>query len=232
MENLINIIKTHKKKFYIIGAILILIIVFLLVNFFKNKSNINKTISNKDYVFTQVEKSATQKLPYINVDGEQIEKINDKLYEDFYMTTSDEKNKYDYKYYLDDNLLYIFIEIEEYKNNIKNPRYISYYIDIDKGTLYSLDDVLEIHDMDMNRLTTIINNELNSSYVEETELGYVEEGFCDFECYKDIHDINPLNKRIALFYDGNKLTAYLNYTVETIYYVDTNPTIFPHIFEL
>lgn len=232
MENLINIIKTHKKKFYIIGAILILIIVFLLVNFFKNKSNINKTISNKDYVFTQVEKSATQKLPYINVDGEQIEKINDKLYEDFYMTTSDEKNKYDYKYYLDDNLLYIFIEIEEYKNNIKNPRYISYYIDIDKGTLYSLDDVLKIHDMDMNRLTTIINNELNSSYVEETELGYVEEGFCDFECYKDIHDINPLNKRIALFYDGNKLTAYLNYTVETIYYVDTNPTIFPHIFEL
>lgn len=232
MENLINIIKTHKKKFYIIGAILILIIVFLLVNFFKNKSNVNKTISNKDYVFTQVEKSATQKLPYINVDGEQIEKINDKLYEDFYMTTSDEKNKYDYKYYLDDNLLYIFIEIEEYKNNIKNPRYISYYIDIDKGTLYSLDDVLKIHDMDMNRLTTIINNELNSSYVEETELGYVEEGFCDFECYKDIHDINPLNKRIALFYDGNKLTAYLNYTVETIYYVDTNPTIFPHIFEL
>lgn len=232
MENLINIIKTHKKKFYIIGAILVLIIVFLLVNFFKNKSNINKTISNKDYVFTQVEKSATQKLPYINVDGEQIEKINDKLYEDFYMTTSDEKNKYDYKYYLDDNLLYIFIEIEEYKNNIKNPRYISYYIDIDKGTLYSLDDVLKIHDMDMNRLTTIINNELNSSYVEETELGYVEEGFCDFECYKDIHDINPLNKRIALFYDGNKLTAYLNYTVETIYYVDTNPTIFPHIFEL
>ena len=232
MENLINIIKTHKKKFYIIGAILILIIVFLLVNFFKNKSNINKTISNKDYVFTQVEKSATQKLPYINVDGEQIEKINDKLYEDFYMTTSDEKNKYDYKYYLDNNLLYVFIEIEEYKNNIKNPRYISYYIDIDKGTLYSLDDVLEIHDMDMNRLTTIINNELNSSYVEETELGYVEEGFCDFECYKDIHDINPLNKRIALFYDGNKLTAYLNYTVETIYYVDTNPTIFPHIFEL
>ncbi len=232
MENLIYIIKTHKKKFYIIGAILVLIIVFLLVNFFKNKSNINKTISNKDYVFTQVEKSATQKLPYINVDGEQIEKINDKLYEDFYMTTSDEKNKYDYKYYLDDNLLYIFIEIEEYKNNIKNPRYISYYIDIDKGTLYSLDDVLEIHDMDMNRLTTIINNELNSSYVEETELGYVEEGFCDFECYKDIHDINPLNKRIALFYDGNKLTAYLNYTVETIYYVDTNPTIFPHIFEL
>lgn len=232
MENLINIIKTHKKKFYIIGAILILIIVFLLVNFFKNKSNVNKTISNKDYVFTQVEKSATQKLPYINVDGEQIEKINDKLYEDFYMTTSDEKNKYDYKYYLDDNLLYIFIEIEEYKNNIKNPRYISYYIDIDKRTLYSLDDVLKIHDMDMNRLTTIINNELNSSYVEETELGYVEEGFCDFECYKDIHDINPLNKRIALFYDGNKLTAYLNYTVETIYYVDTNPTIFPHIFEL
>ena len=232
MENLINIIKTHKKKFYIIGAILILIIVFLLVNFFKNKSNVNKTISNKDYVFTQVEKSATQKLPYINVDGEQIERINDKLYEDFYMTTSDEKNKYDYKYYLDNNLLYIFIEIEEYKNNIKNPRYISYYIDIDKGTLYSLDDVLKIHDMDMNRLTTIINNELNSSYVEETELGYVEEGFCDFECYKDIHDINPLNKRIALFYDGNKLTAYLNYTVETIYYVDTNPTIFPHIFEL
>lgn len=232
MGNLIYIIKTHKKKFYIIGAILILIIVFLLVNFFKNKSNVNKTISNKDYVFTQVEKSATQKLPYINVDGEQIEKINDKLYEDFYMTTSDEKNKYDYKYYLDDNLLYIFIEIEEYKNNIKNPRYISYYIDIDKGTLYSLADVLEIHDMDMNRLTTIINNELNSSYVEETELGYVEEGFCDFECYKDIHDINPLNKRIALFYDGNKLTAYLNYTVETIYYVDTNPTIFPHIFEL
>ena len=232
MENLINIIKTHKKKFYIIGAILVLIIVFLLVNFFKNKSNINKTISNKDYVFTQVEKSTTQKLPYINVDGEQIEKINDKLYEDFYMTTSDEKNKYNYNYYLDDNLLYIFIEIEEYKNNIKNPRYISYYIDIDKGTLYSLDDVLKIHDMDMNRLTTIINNELNSSYVEETELGYVEEGFCDFECYKDIHDINPLNKRIALFYDGNKLTAYLNYTVETIYYVDTNPTIFPHIFEL
>ena len=232
MQNLINIIKTHKKKFYIIGIVLILIVILLLINLSKNKENKNKEIANRNYVFSEIETNENQKLPYINVKGDKIEKINDKLYEDFYMTTSNEENTYNYKYYLDDNLLYVFIEIEEYKNDIKNPRYISYYIDINNGTLYNLEDILKLHDLDINRLTTIIDNKLNSSYVEETELGYVEEGFCDFECYKDIHNINPLNKRIALFYDGEKLTAYLNYTVETIYYVDTNPIVFQNIFEL
>lgn len=232
MENLINIIQTCKKKFYIIAAILILIIIFLIMNSVNNKKT-KKEISNKDYVFTQIENKENQKLPYINIKGEKFDKINDDLYEKFYYVSRNNKNSFNYKYYLDDKILYVFIEILEYNDNgIPNPKYISYYIDIDKKKLYSLEEILNKHNLNIDNLTTIIDKQLNASYEKETELGYVEKGFCDFSCYKDIHDINPINKRVALSFDGKNLKAYLNYNVETIYYVDTNPIEFPHIFDL
>lgn len=231
MNKLINLIKMQKKKFIIIGLFIVLIVIFLCINIINNNRNSNKDFKNKDYVYTQIENN-NSKLPYINIKGAKIEKVNDILYDVFYDVVNDKRNSFNYKYYLDDEILYIFIDIVEYINDIKNPRYIAYYININTGNLYNVEDILNKHKLTLNDVSQIIDEKLNSSYIEETELGYVEKGFCDFECYKDIHNINPLNKRLSLFYDGKKLIGYLNYMVETIYYVDTNPVEFPHIFKI
>jgi len=232
MQNFINIIKTNRKKVFIICFIIILIIIFLLLNIFKDKKNINKVLERNDYVFTQVNQNQ-QKLPYINIRGTIVEKINDELYNMFYTISENENNKYDYKYHIDNNILYLFIKIDQYNsNNVLNPKYISYYIDINKGTLYNVEEILKMHNFNLDKLSNIIDEKLNMAYTQEIELGYVEKGFCDFECYKDIHEINPLQKRIALYFNGKDLIAYLNYNVETIYYTQTNPVEFPHVFKL
>lgn len=233
MNKIIDIMKSNKKKFYIIIAFIILIVIIFIFNIVNTSKNKNKEISNKDYVFTQVENNNKQMLPYINIKGDKIDIINDKISTEYFNIVLNDKNTFTYNYYIEDNILYIFITIEKYnENNIMNPKYIAYYINVDDGTIYNIKDILKKHKIDYNSIESKITKIINSSYVEETELGYVEKGFCDFECYLDIHDISSLNKNMMLSYDGINFKIYLNYTVETIYYVEDNPVEFPHEFEL
>ena len=233
MNKLIEIIKSNKKKCLIILIIIILIFILLIYNLINNVKNNNRSIPNKEYVFTEIENSNIQRLPYINIKSQKVDTINDELSDEYFEIISDERNKFDYNYYVEDDILYLFVNIEKYNNDgIILPKYIAYYINTQNGKLYSIEEILDNHNLNFDEIKSKITQKIKETYNKETELGYVEKGFCDFECYLDMRDVNPLNKRLVLSYDGKNFIAYLNYEVETTYYVKENPIKFPSMYEL
>ena len=73
----------NKKTFITIIVLFALALLMTMINNLILDKNNYKYITNKDYVYT-LDANKNSKLPFINIDSEQILAINDKLKEDFY----------------------------------------------------------------------------------------------------------------------------------------------------
>ena len=85
MQIILNYIKENKKKLLIV---VILIIILTIISLYLNNRKENKIYYSENYVYTKESYNHTDnlvsELPYINIVGEEISKINVKLIELYY----------------------------------------------------------------------------------------------------------------------------------------------------
>ena len=235
--------RKNYKIFLIVGVVILVILSFLIgqflasqnITFFRNQTNnninqYNKIDDNKEIVYTKENyvpenlpedlnsDEVRTELPFINLDSNEIKKINSNIEEE-YNKLKDENivtkdmtniNSVKYKYYVNNNILSLVIEYKSYNYTAGyvNYEYKTYNINTDSSSEITNDELMKIKNTNNEE---VYNKLLNSLEKEYENLGYDDYKNTDF--YKEtIGNIKKNDKiNIPLFLDNdNKLNAYLN----------------------
>ena len=214
------------KAIKIIGILVMVILVILLIGKFSPK-NIKK-YKNEDFVFTyKTEASKTNiyesELPYININSDEINKINDDIETLFYETTYYDYNTFSYDYFVKDDLVSLLIKInylDDSKTNTSNniiTKYISYNFSISEARQYEQSELLEMFNVDMDEVESNIESNLRKRYLENVSKGYIKSSDCNYACYREKTDTEDISKNLAIFVKNNVLYAYRGYSLYEIY---------------
>ena len=233
IDNIIEIIKDNKGKCLTILILLILIIIISIFNIVSEKKVDNKNFKSSNYVFTKYENNNV-KCPYININSKTINNINERLIRRYYKLVN-EGNKMDYKYTINNNILSLLITIttKEIGYSTSSIEFISYNINLENNKIIKNNDLIKMYNLSSNEINDYILEELNNYYNIEVDEGYIENKECDLECYLFMHEIEDINSNIVYYIDkNNKLIAYLNHELETIYFDESDYKEFVYKYNL
>lgn len=229
--------ETNEKKVMpnVVALIIVLIVLILSVsvgvfigkNYYKNNENnnetgennnqnnkeINKIDDSKDIIYTLYEKTSGDydiKIPYVNIDSNYAREINGKMEqaENDYQKY-DESSKISYNYYINDNILSIYIKEFSPSASI----YTFYNIDIYTGKKVSNTEILAYKKYDNEIFYTKLIDAVNNKVVEM--MGSLENR------YQDENYNNAYNQTMELYTSKDKI-ALIN---ELTMYIDTNGNI-------
>lgn len=229
-----NFIEENKKSITIIVVLIILSFLITLINNLLNIKNDYKYIENKDYVYL-VEENNGSRLPFININSEQILEINDKLKNDYYEVILYEDCYMNYEYSIHDNYLSIIIEkgIKKNEDDFLEIEYSSYNISIKEKRLLTITEVLDMYSLTLERANNIVENSLREEYNSETKEGYIPPEECNYACYLEERNYLSADKNLQVYVDNNKnVKGYLNITRSSLYYIPTDVPNIKTIFSL
>lgn len=220
---ILEFIKLNKKKLLIV---LIIVIVLSIFSFFINKNEKNKIYMSDSYVYTkdsfEHEEGFVSNLPSINVKGDNISNINSELISRYYEIIAIDDMFMDYKYYKNDNLLSLIVNIY-YKSSPNAYPYdvLIYNVDIDTGNVLSDEELFNIFNVDSDEISDTIYEELREYYNYEKKNGYfISE--CDFDCYLENLNAMPILENCKYFVKDNNLIAYKVVQLGNEFFYDVN----------
>ena len=211
----------NKKLIFAVVLIILTIILSVTNNFTKN-DNTNKKIKNKKYVFTLESSSDNNsKLPYINLKGDSIEKLNIELKEKYYKIISNTSlNSINYEVNINSGFISLLIieQQKESENDIPDIVYTAYYIEINTMKLLNQEDIIKKYNLNLTSIEKQISTELNNQYNKEVTDGYIVKQECDYNCYLEYRKYNSINDNLQFYIKENKVYGYLNLTNKIFYY--------------
>lgn len=223
----------QNKNFLISSGVIVLCIILSILNLITKESNENKYLENKDYVFT-VDKTKNSKLPFINIDSEEVQYINDELEKKYYRATTSKLDTYlTYESNVKDNFISVLVTEKSMndKNDIPDINYYTYYIDIKTKDIYTNNNILEKYNLNYNNIEKIVEQELQKQYSKEVKEGYIVYQECDIACYKEIRKYTSVQNNMNFYVKDNKVYGYLNITNKTYYYTQTNFPEYKYLYE-
>ena len=219
-------IEENKSKLVILSILIILTIIFSIISILDNKKT--------KYVYTVSTKN-NSKLPYIDIDSEDIKVINSRLENEFNeMVSYNNKSNMEYEYSINDDLLSLLIT----KNYIEDDQipevdYEVINISISDKKIYSSDDIIDMYSLSKNEITSKIENSLLNEYNEEVTSGYIVPQECNYSCFLEFDkEYKSINDNLEVYVKNDKVFGYLNIKNSSLYYsIDNYPKI-NRLFEL
>ncbi len=164
-----------KKNIIIILVVVIILSIgaIVLSNITKN----NKTLSEYDYVLEKEtefsEDPYTGKLPIINLNSSEVQKINNIIMNKYYRCAYGSDVFY-YDYYVYKDILSLFIRITHVDGTeYGDIEYLVYNINVKTGKELSNSEVLKYLNISENEVDNIITKRLNDYYDIDTMKGYL-----------------------------------------------------------
>lgn len=164
-----------KKNIIIILVVVIILSIgaIVLSNITKN----NKTLSEYDYVLEKEtefsEDPYTGKLPIINLNSSEVQKINNIIMNKYYRCAYGSDVFY-YDYYVYKDILSLFIRITHVDGTeYGDIEYLAYNINVKTGKELSNSEVLKYLNISENEVDNIITKRLNDYYDIDTMKGYL-----------------------------------------------------------
>ncbi|MBQ7139916.1 MAG: hypothetical protein IJO32_00250 [Bacilli bacterium] len=211
----------NKIKLIVILTLIVGGISILFLNTQSNSKVEIKKFKNKEYVFTTNQKNNDIKCPYINIDSDEIDKINNDIIYKYYSVIQNKYSKMDYEYSINNNHLSLIIKIINMKSedDYEKKEYISYNVNISSKKEITNDELLKAHNLSQSEINNNIYEKLKNAYEIESNEMYIEPQECDFNCYLKIHEVDDLETKLVYFIDKeNKVIGYLNHVLETVYF--------------
>ena len=218
-----------------------LIIFFLLVILIYNATHKNKDIridKTKDIVYTTYKSDLyTQEIPYINIQGEDILKVNEDIqsYTSSFKNNKYSKIKYEYENGTGfDNLLSLIITMKYSNNNKERLYYASYNIDTKNKRQISNNDLLKAYGINKNDVDNILKEKFEEFYADEISNEYFKKEECNFSCYMDLRNIYSIEDIDYSYYVDNNgnLKLYLPFNEDSIYNEQNYFSEGDHVFEI
>lgn len=200
--------KKKNKKFSIVYICLIVIVFFIFVVCLSNyissnkKFNVSDLIVNKNYEVVYDMGS----YPVINLNGEDINRINSELVDFYSLNPNNDTFEYDYSVSKDTLSVlvtrHIIVENKEYLD------YLSYNIDLVNMRELSYEEILEKFDVSTEDLSFFVKNKFLNYYADLIDEGYLEGNKCDFNCFLVKCNFQDLDEGNTLYIKKNHLYLY------------------------
>lgn len=212
------IFENKKSLFIILVAVIILMVVFICFN---NKTKL-KIYASDNYVYIKdtysYDEAFISELPYINIKGDDIKKINIELINEYYKVIEFGEQMMKYDYYINDNILSLIVKLYYLEAPDVQPDIYVYNVDIEEGRLLAKSDLLTIFNISNYDVTEIISGQLKDYYNYEIRNEYISKD-CNYDCYlSDIYAL-PLDT-YDLYVKDNTLYAYKNLILDVDFYYD------------
>lgn len=220
---ILDFIRENKKKLLIL---FIVIIILLILSFMVNSSTINKVYVSESYVYSKESyahnNELTSRLPYINIKGETVSKVNIELINKYYEVITIDDMFIDYVFYKNDNIISLIVEIRYLSSPNAYPyEVIVYNVDIETGKILTDEEVIELFDVSFEDVSNAIYDEIREYYDYEKKKGYfITE--CDFDCYLSNIKAFPILNNCKYYIKDKTLIVYKNLQLGSDFYYDVN----------
>ena len=159
--------KTAKqKKILIITLVVLVTITIILTIVSKSTDSDNKALKGQDYIIEkETEYENKGHLPRINLQGEEIEKINDTIVEKYYSVAYAEYDTFNYEYSVYKDILSLHI-IVTYNDDSEygNMENLTYNINVKTNEILSNDKVVEKLGLNQKSINKKIEDRLENWY--------------------------------------------------------------------
>ncbi len=228
-----EIYEQNKKLIIALGIIIAMVCIFYVINIITGESNVNKYIKNKNYVFT-IESSGTSKLPFINIDSEEVKKINEELKKEYHEIILYSNSYMKYEYNIKEDNLSILIEkgIKKEDDDFLEIKYETYNISVKDKKIKDYNQVLKENNLNINSLKNVIETNLKDQYDKEVNQGYVVYQECDYNCFLEYREYTSVENNLKIYVDNEKVYGYLNLRSSSLYYLPNDYPEIKRIFEL
>ena len=223
---------------FIVIAICAMVACFMLLNKKEEVVYIDKKNTKKDYVYTakkvinETSDGSYDKIPTINIDNSNIEKINNKILTNYNNVKDNGEYDYSYNYNVNKNehILSLKVEYSYIPKGLEKmvTYYDTYNIDLLTGNIISDDELLKRYDIDKSKLKNFIESKFKSYYNDIIEKKYYTKKECNYTCFLTNRGLTDkyLNG-VSLYVKDDSLIMYKFYFVSSKYYEEeyfgTNP---------
>ena len=220
--------KKNKKQYNksLIICISTFLIVSIIVYFFinynsKDFKNIKQEKSNY-LVYTKETKQSgnyIQKIPYINIKGENISIINNDI-NNYLSNFKNNNTSIDYEYSINGIVLSIIIKVEDHSIEVATtPYFRSYNINLNTSELLSNEAILNELNITEEEVKNKINEKLKYYYKDISKKEYFDVRECDYECFLMNREIdkNDLLNNCEYFIRSGKLVVFKPYIFASFY---------------
>ncbi len=212
-------IKLRKKLLIIGGLVLFAILVSLYANTFKRDAlQTIKENKNKNLIYTVKERTVDGKkseVPIINIEGENIDKLNKDIEEFVDKYYSDETSLISYTYDVSDKVLSLVVKVA-YFDKVYYPDFRTYNINLSDLSILSDEDLLNKFNLTEDDVSNKIEEKFRYFYNDALNKGYYS-GECDYDCFLFFRGDKAYLDDIHYYIKNNKLYVYKAFDVYSIY---------------
>ena len=206
----------------IIGTILI--VALILYNYYvENYQNYNYIKKDKfqSLVYIKYNNNSEKypiQVPYINIDSEEIDAVNDEIDHLIQSYLQEEKNVITYEY--DINGIILSLVIKMINNNTGYAPTISfktYNINLDRQIIVLDQDLLALYQVNTQDVEEKIKKTFENHYLKEVEEGYLIPQECDYSCFLGYREVENYLDGVQYYVRKGQLIAYKPFIAHSIY---------------
>lgn len=179
--------KKRKRKntnyiYYILGSLLVFSIVVLIFYEKPEAFDTSKILLDPTKpVIYESYKIENNIFPVINLQGEEVKRINNEIVE-LYDTKNNASN-FQYMYNVSKDTLSVLILNYIYVDNVKHINYKSYIIDLNTMKELTNEEIYSKFEIEEETLRIFVSSKFLNIYADLLDNGYVDGNKCDFECF-------------------------------------------------
>lgn len=206
--------------YYILVTILIVCLSYLIFYEQPQVYDTSKVLldSTKPIVY-EAYKTENNIFPVINLQGEDIKKINKEIVE-LYDTKNNISN-FQYMYNISKDTLSILIINNIYIDNVKHINYKSYIVDLNTMKELNNEEIYRKFEIDEETLRVFISSKFLNFYADMLDKNYVDGNKCDFECFIFNCNFQDYLEDNAFYIEDNHLILYKFFNTHNKYNYDS-----------
>ena len=219
--------KSNSNYIYIILIIILVCSLSVLLLGDNSKDyDVNKILLDQTKpVIYEAYKVENNIFPVINIQGEDIKRINNEIIE-LYDTKNNVSN-FQYMYDISKDTLSILIVNNIYVDNIKHINYKSYIIDLNQQRELSNEEVYNKFDIEEETLRVFMNSKFLNYYADLLDKNYVDGNQCDYNCFIYNCNFQDFLEDNSFYIEDNHLILYKYFNTNTkynygSYFIDDN----------
>ncbi len=212
--------KSLEKSLKIIVGLIIFTIILLIYNStFKNDA-LSRIKSNrrKDLIYTVKQKTVDgrhSEVPYINIKGKNIEKLNQEIEEFTSECFKEGTDLISYQYDVSDKILSLVVKTAHF-DKIYYPDFRTYNINLSDLSILTDDDILDKFNLTTTNVSNKIENRFKEFYNDMLDNNYYG-GECDYNCFLYFRGDKDYLSDIHYYLKDNKLYVYKAFNVYSVY---------------
>ena len=209
------------KKIVIIMTLIIIVILGIVLYYVNNKDyNYTDILENNKYdiVYDRIS-SYKDRVPYININNDNIKKINQEIetmYNEYLIFSPDGFN---YQYNVSKEILSIIITayVVKPESTHYDIIYKSYNINLKDFKVLSNKEILNRFNISEKKMEYYLYNKFINYYSDLISKKYFTEAECDFNCFLESKNVENLLDDNYYYINDNHLELYKNFNIFTDY---------------